>query len=122
MESEARRRVWRCKVCEKRIQEEEEEEAMRMSDEEREERTGAGNKEEWTKMRAKQLRILQWNADGLTGKKAELEVLQRRAVDVAVIQETKLGKKSVTPTIKGYTAVRKDKVMLRGEDMKGETC
>lgn len=40
---------------------------------------------------------------------------------MAAIQETKLGKKSATPVIKGYTANRKDRVVLKiEEEMKGE--
>ncbi|MEL7306976.1 MAG: reverse transcriptase domain-containing protein [Pseudomonadota bacterium] len=92
-----------------------------MTEEERVDKGGVGGREEWKKLRKGHLRVLQWNADGLTGKKAELEdFLRRWDVDVAVIQETKLGNKTKTPVIQGYTAVRKDRVVVRrGEEMKG---
>ena len=58
----------------------------------------------------KTLKLLQWNCDGLATKKDELEeLMQRRGVHVALIQETKLGGKDRTPNIRGYTVIRKDR-------------
>ena len=60
------------------------------------------------------LRILQWNADGLGNKRGELEeVLERLGVDIAVIQETKWGPNHPTPTFRGFTAIRKDREVVR---------
>jgi len=56
------------------------------------------------------LRILQWNAEGLNPKISELRCfLDEYKIDVALIQETQLMKKSATPIIKGYAAVRGDR-------------
>ena len=118
IESEASRGNWRCKSCEVSIQREEGE-ARETEEEVR--KAGDGGKEDWAKIGKDHIRILQWNADGITGKRGELEeCLDRWDVDVVVIQETKLSSKSVTPTLRGYTAVRKDRVVTRkGEEMKG---
>ena len=57
------------------------------------------------------LRILQWNTDGIGNKGAELEECTiRMNVDVAVIQESKLGVNRRTPMFAGYVVVRKDRV------------
>ena len=56
------------------------------------------------------LRGLQWNADGINTKMAELNSLvEELDVDVILIQETKLTNKSKTPVLHGYTAVRQDR-------------
>ena len=60
---------------------------------------GAGPKQtgEW-----RNLRILQWNADGLNTKIAELNsVTKKLDIDVVLIQETKLTASSSTPNIQG---------------------
>ena len=58
----------------------------------------------------KSLRILQWNADGLRTKIDELQLrLKEDDYDVCVIQETKLLKENKTPTVEGYTSLRKDR-------------
>ena len=56
------------------------------------------------------IKVLQWNADGLNPKIAELgEFVKKHQVDVALIQETKLTKDKPTPKLYGYTAVRADR-------------
>ena len=54
-------------------------------------------KSEWERAMRMNLRILQWNADEIGNKGAEL-----------VIQECKLGANRRTPTFVGYVVVRKD--------------
>ena len=54
----------------------------------------------------KTLKLLQWNCNGLVTKKDELEeLMQRRGVHVALIQETKLGGKDRTPNIRGPSLI-----------------
>ena len=56
------------------------------------------------------LRILQWNADGLNPKIAELrDFVGSHKIDVAMIQETKLTTNKATPDLNGYTAIRADR-------------
>ena len=56
------------------------------------------------------LRILQWNADGLNPKIAELrEFVDSNKIDIAMIQETKLTANKTTPKLYGYSAVRADR-------------
>jgi ribonuclease HI len=58
----------------------------------------------------KSLRIMQWNADGLSTKIDELrERLTEADIDVCIIQETKLRPNTKTPTIKGYASIRADR-------------
>ena len=53
------------------------------------------------------LKILQWNADGLTTKSGELELrLRADGFDIALIQETKLRPGTRTPLMPGYSAIR----------------
>jgi len=94
---------------------------MYNEEEEVEQETRGMGEEGWEKSRKNRLRILQWNADGINTKKAELEeYMKSKDIDIAVIQETKLGEKSGTPIIKGYTTIRKDRVVLRkSESRKG---
>jgi len=70
------------------------------------------------------LRILQWNADGLGNKRGELEeVLDRLGVDIAVIQETKWGANTPTPTFQGFTAIRRDREVVRkSREGRGGAC
>ena len=118
IEGEIRNGVWRRKRCAREI---ERNEAQIPETEEEISKAGKGDRSEWRQLNSDVLRILQWNADGLLGKKAELEeFLERKKVDVAVIQETKWDGKTATPVIRGFTAVRKDRVVIRrGEEMKG---
>ncbi len=61
------------------------------------------------------LRILQWNADGLTRKTTELqERLVATSIDVCFIQESKLAKNNRTPSMKGYTPYRADRANTKG--------
>ena len=54
--------------------------------------------------------ILQFNANGIGNKQAELgEFLGRHKVKVAVIQESKLTLNCRTPNIQNFTTVRKDR-------------
>ena len=56
------------------------------------------------------LRILQWNANGISPKAHELEVrLHKDEYDICLIQETKLKAGKTTPKIKGYTSIRLDR-------------
>jgi hypothetical protein len=115
IEGEVRRGLWRCAGCEKEL-----EQRMAVRDEVEVERVvqpQGGRKEQWKEGKRKELRVLQWNADGIGNKKAELEeLLERMDVDVAVVQESKLDGKNKTPVFKGYTTVRKDREFLRGGD------
>ena len=63
------------------------------------------------------MRILQWNTDGIKSKIGELEMrLKKRDIDLAMIQERKLGKGQRTPHIKGYIAIREDRLGARGPE------
>ena len=63
-----------------------------------------------TGWRLSELKILQWNCDGLMTKKDELEeLLHREGVQVALLQETKLSQRDDTPRLRGYSAIRKDR-------------
>ena len=56
------------------------------------------------------LKILQWNADGLSTKWPELnERLKKEQIDIALIQETKYKQKNKTPTFEGYAPIRYDR-------------
>ncbi len=60
--------------------------------------------------RADHINILQWNCDGLATKANELkQLIQRRAVDVVLIQETKLGRDDTTPCLPGFNYLRRDR-------------
>ena len=68
---------------------------------------GAGPKKTGPK---RNLRGLQWNADGINTKVTELNrLVVELDVDVVLIQETKLTSRSKTPKIHGFTAVRQDR-------------
>ena len=58
------------------------------------------------------IKIMQWNADGLKSKTVELEDrLNAENIDVCAIQETKMKKDDLSPTIKGYRpAGRNDRI------------
>jgi len=61
------------------------------------------------------LRIMQWNADGLRSKALELQSrLHKDNIDVCLVQETKLLKRSSTPSMKGYTPYRSDRTNILG--------
>ena len=56
------------------------------------------------------IKIIQWNADSILTKITELsECLKVHRVDICCIQETKLRPKHRTPTIDGYSTIRKDR-------------
>ena len=56
------------------------------------------------------IKIIQWNCDFLMTKLDELqELAHREEADVVVVQETKLGVNDPTPTLKGYSSIRKDR-------------
>jgi exonuclease III len=60
------------------------------------------------------LRILEWNANSVYKKKAELEIfLQTNSIDIAAICETKLLPKYKF-NIPGYKAYRSDRNQFRG--------
>ena len=64
----------------------------------------------WERAKRMNLRILQWNTDGIGNKGIELEeCMIRMNVDVAVIQESKLGANRRTPMFVGYVVVRREK-------------
>ena len=79
------------------------------------EKEGTDISEPVSKLTRSMLRILQWNADGLTRKASELEQrLKSSNVDICLIQETKLSQKNITPKIKGYAAYRSDRNIISG--------
>ena len=106
---------WCCKGCtpgnERRGSEEE-----NVTEDEK----GRDRKGEWRKTK-KDIKILQWNADGIGNKHKELgELLKRLKIDVATIQESKLSDRSSTPQWERYTTIRKDRQLMRkGTEMKG---
>ena len=56
------------------------------------------------------LRIMQWNADGIgTALPSLTQLMLERAVDLCLVQETKLGPKDTTPRVPGYVSVRRDR-------------
>ena len=59
---------------------------------------------------AKSLRIMQWNADGINTKIAELNhFVKEHKIDVVIIQESKLTENKPTPKLYGYATVRSDR-------------
>ena len=63
----------------------------------------------------KDLKLLQWNADGILRKFPELEIrAQDTSPDLIIIQETKLKVAMSTPTLKGYCPIRFDRVSNDG--------
>ena len=76
------------------------------------EATSKGKDETETK---KSLRVLQWNANGLGPKMDELrDRMKDMNLDAVMIQETKYGENSKTPTIPGYTPMRADRINKDG--------
>ena len=60
--------------------------------------------------RSYDLKILQWNCNGIKSKLTELSnFLHQHQIKVAVIQETKLNNNSTSPDIPNFTFVRKDR-------------
>ncbi|MCP3662806.1 MAG: hypothetical protein GY696_09960, partial [Gammaproteobacteria bacterium] len=56
------------------------------------------------------LKILQWNCNGIRSKNAELiPFIDENQIKVVVIQETKLSENSTPPVIPNFTLVRKDR-------------
>lgn len=56
------------------------------------------------------LKVVQWNCDHLQSKVAELEVfLEEHAIDVALLQETKMRAEDTNLRVRGYDVVRKDR-------------
>ena len=56
------------------------------------------------------IKILQWNADGVLKKWTELsDRLREQKVDIALIQETKLNSRRRTPQVNGYAPIRFDR-------------
>ena len=62
------------------------------------------------------LRILQWNANGIKSKIVELEMrMKSQNIDVAMNQETKMEKNQKSPQIRGYVTIREDRIVdIRG--------
>ena len=117
LEGEVSEGRWRCGGCSEEV-------GMRrrsQDDASAEVSGGEGKAKEWEKGEEEVLRVLQWNADGIWNKKAELEeLLGRLKVGVALVQESKLGERSKTPVFEGYSVVRKDRTVIRrGEEMTG---
>jgi hypothetical protein len=56
------------------------------------------------------LRVLQWNVDGIGTTMADVITLVREdpGLDVLLLQETKLIPAIPTPTLLGYSAIRRD--------------
>ncbi len=65
------------------------------------------------------LRILQWNADGLSTKVLELrDSLAAESIDVCLFQETELVEKDASPPFPGYNSIRVDRPTThRGEGL-----
>lgn len=58
---------------------------------------------------------MQWNCNGILNKTAELiEFVNKHQIKVIVLQETKLGEKTTSPSIPNYTIVRKDRKSDKG--------
>ena len=67
--------------------------------------------------RQHKLRFLQWNADGVNTKAAELlKFLKDKQVDIAFIQETRLRPQDRTPAFPGFNVCRKDRPAITGND------
>ena len=115
MEDSIREGRWRCEGCEQgkkgEYNEEEEDRGDRIED--------SGEKLETINHR--NLKVIHWNADGISNKKEELgERMKTWKADIILIQETKLRPKQRTPQFKGFTTVRKDhKYIRKDEDRKG---
>jgi hypothetical protein len=62
------------------------------------------------------LRVLQWNVDGIGTTIADVITLVRKdpGLDVLLLQETKLIPANPTPTLPGYSAIRRDRPPNRG--------
>ena len=61
------------------------------------------------------LRILQWNADGISPKANELRLrLKEDDYDICLIQETKLRAHQKTPRMEGYASIRQDRPAQNG--------
>ena len=61
------------------------------------------------------VKIVQWNADGLSTKVYELKnTLSEKDIDICMTQETKLRLGDTTPRIPGYAALRDDRKCLAG--------
>jgi len=67
------------------------------------------------------LRVVQWNIDGVGTGLADLGlILREHAVDVCLLQESKLNSSSITPKIRGYASLRRDRPSaLRGAGSRG---
>ena len=60
---------------------------------------------------------MQWNAEAMSSKKVELtSFVQENKIDVFAIQETKMISRDKTPTIPGYTIIRKDRQQRTGQE------
>ena len=67
------------------------------------------------KSESKMIKILQININGINKKARELiETTKEHNIDIITIQETKLTQHAKTPSIPGYTAIRKDRPNGRG--------
>ena len=61
------------------------------------------------------LKIYQWNADSIRPKLLELrDHLLNSDIDILAVQESKLRKTDKTPSIEGYTTIRKDRNNILG--------
>ncbi len=61
------------------------------------------------------LNILQWNCNGISSKLTELsDFIHQNDIKIAVLQETKLGKKSTNPNLPNFTLIRKDRTSDKG--------
>ena len=60
--------------------------------------------------KVRRLRIIQWNVDGIKTSAVDLvSLLERREVDIVLVQETKLSSKDKTPCFPGYSCLRRDR-------------
>ena len=63
------------------------------------------------------LKILQLNIEAISAKKDELKkFLKKHAIDIMLLQETKMIPKDADPKFPGYTIIRKDRKQPKGKE------
>ena len=101
--------TWTCEPCLEK--DEPSDSATIHGGDEQEEKDGKGE----AGATKKSLRILQWNADGLSSKLHELRLkADELDLDVILIQESKLEAQHSTPKIIGYSSIRSDRKKRAG--------
>ena len=99
--------AWRCEGCSKKSNSAATDPALRLLDASVK-RSDFGSRNS--------IRMLQWNANGLKTKMVELaDAVKKLKIDILLIQESKLRPNDKSPSLPGYSEVRKD----RGTDKGG---